>query len=83
MENIKEKIIEILEEAKIFYLPQLMERIADKILDLFSKQRIEFSRFDVDDIMQDWTHGDWVEADEDNREIADLINNKLKQIVNK
>jgi len=41
MKNIKEKIIEKLEEAKIFYLPQLMERIADKILDLFSQQKQE------------------------------------------
>jgi len=41
MKNIKEKIIEKLEEAKIFYLPQLMERIADQILALFSLQKQE------------------------------------------
>jgi hypothetical protein len=66
-----------------------IHKIKSFIRQLLSQQKqdiienMKITQFDVDDVMNQWTDYDWVDAWKDDIEIADLINAKIKSKLNK
>ena len=64
------------------------DEVMDFIRQLLSQQKqdiienMKITQFDVDDVMNQWTDYDWVDAWKDDIEIADLINAKIKSKLN-
>jgi hypothetical protein len=65
-----------------------IHKIKSFIRQLLSQQKqdiienMKITQFDVDDVMNQWTDYDWVDAWKDDIEIADLINAKIKSKLN-